>query len=94
MLYRFGIFCRGVKNVNVQYTAGLVTYSGSPPVATGIPPDLAQVCIDLVTVKYNRRTNLQIQGETLAQQTITYNNGDLTAGAKVALAQWQDKRPV
>jgi hypothetical protein len=94
LYYRGGIFCKGLLNVVVVYTAGVATISGSPPVVSGIPADLAQVCIDLVTVKYKRRTKMEVQGETLAQQTITFVRGDLTPGAKLAMDQWRDMRTI
>lgn len=94
LYYRWGIFCAGVQNVTVTYVAGIASYTGSPAVPVDIPPDLAQVCIDLVTVKYKRRLKLDVQGETLAQQTVTFVTGDLTQGARLALDQWRDMRPI
>lgn len=72
---RCGRFCRGVQNVVISYTAGLAS----------VPPDLAQACIEIVAVKYKRRTNIDVSGKTLNGETISYTMADVPASAKTAI---------
>lgn len=72
-------FNTGRKNVQVTYTAGFAT----------VPPELAQACIEIIAVKYKRRTEYHVSGRTLDGQMITYNTADVPASAGAVLSQYQ-----
>jgi uncharacterized phiE125 gp8 family phage protein len=71
-------FPRGVQNVAVSYVAGYAV----------IPPDVVQVCIEMVASHYAKRNRIDKASETLGtQQTISYSMADMPASAKSALQQ-------
>jgi hypothetical protein len=72
-------FCQGVQNVVVSYTAGLAS----------VPPDVAQACMEIVAVKYKRRTSIEVSGKTLNGETISFTQSDMPAAAKTALGNYR-----
>jgi len=87
-------FCRGAQNITLGYNAGIATQSGSPLVPSGVPADLAQAVVDMVAVKYKRRTTIDVVGETIAQQTLTYAPSDITPSVQKVLNQYKRTFPV
>jgi hypothetical protein len=80
MLYlRHGRFCRGVQNVVISYTAGSPT----------VPPEVAQACIEVVSVKYKRRLTLDVSAKTLNGETISFTQADMPAASKLALDNYK-----
>jgi len=72
-------WCRGPRNINVQYNAGYTT----------IPTDLAQAVNEMVGDKYQKRTNIGIQSRVIANETITYTAGDVPKSAQSVLNVYQ-----
>jgi uncharacterized phiE125 gp8 family phage protein len=80
MLYLIGYcFRRAPQNVVIVYTAGFTT----------VPNDIAQACVEIVALKYKRRLSIEVSGKTLNGETITFNNTDMPASAKSALANYK-----
>ena len=72
------VFNKGVQNCTVVYTAGYAV----------IPPDVAQVCIEIVAFHFAKRDRMDKASETLGTaQTISFSQADMPAGAKLALKQ-------
>lgn len=78
-LYAVGgmYFCRGVRNVEVTYTAGYAD--------DAIPADLSQAVIELVVLKFKRRTNIDVTARMIAQETISYNVQDMPKSTRSVL---------
>lgn len=72
------VFTRGVRNVEIDYTAGFAT----------VPADLSQACIEIVANKYKRRNNIEISGKTLNGETISFTTSDVPPSAKAVLANY------
>lgn len=66
--YRFN---RGYQNVIVAYTAG---YS-----ANAIPAELAQACIELVSIRYREIDRIGQQSKSIGGETVSFFKGDLPA---------------
>lgn len=78
------IFTKGVRNVSITYTAGYAT----------TPPDVAQVCIDLVARKYRERDRVGYVSKSIGPETITFVKSDFTGEMKSLLRQYQRVVPV
>lgn len=87
-------FSTGFRNVLLNYTAGIATQPGSPPIPTNVPADIAQAVVEMVAVKYKRRKNIDVRGETLAQQTLTYAPSDITPAVQRVLDQYKRTFPI
>jgi hypothetical protein len=72
-------FPRGAQNVTISYTAGLMA----------VPPDVNQACIEIVALKYKRRTSLEVSSKTLNGEVISFNTSDMPASAKSTLANYR-----
>lgn len=72
-------FTHGVQNITLNYIAGLAA----------VPADLAQACIEIVSTKYKRRTDLHVSGKTLNGETISFTMADIPASAKLALNNYK-----
>ena len=71
-------FTKGVQNCAVTYAAGYAV----------IPPDVAQVCIEVVAYHFAKRDRMDKASETLGtSQTISFSQADMPASAKTALKQ-------
>lgn len=60
----------------------------------GIPAAITQLANQLVAIGYKRRTNIDIKSETLATQTIVYQDTDLTRGMREVLSLFNSVAPV
>jgi len=79
--YRFN---RGQLNVRILYTAGYAE----------VPADIAQACIELVTLKFRMRDKLEISSKSLANETISFTQRDMPASVKTTLNQAQRIAPL
>ena len=80
MLYlRNGRFCRGAQNVVISYTAG----------ESAVPAEIAQACVEVVSVKYKRRLTLDVSAKTLNGETISFTQADMPAASKLALDNYK-----
>lgn len=77
-------FSRGVQNVLMQYTAGYAT----------IPPEIAQVTIDLVCRKYKERERIGVTSKSINGENVSFAKTDLTDEFKSLLRQYQKVIPV
>lgn len=79
------VFTRRVQNVIVTYTAG---YAATPP-------DVAQACIELVCQRYRERAHIGEMSRALGgAEVVSYSQQDMTADAKLLLAQYRLVAPV
>lgn len=69
----------GPRHIRVKYNAGY----------NPIPFDLAQAVNDMVGDKYKRRANIGIQSRVIANETITYTQGDVPKSAQSTLSMYQ-----
>ena len=80
--YRFN---RGAQNVVVAYTAG---YSATPP-------EVAQACIELVSLRYRERTRIGEVSRSLGgAETVAYAQKDMSDATKTLLQQYRLVAPV
>jgi hypothetical protein len=79
------VFTRRAQNVIVSYTAGFAA----------TPPDIAQACIELVSLRYRERTHISEVSSALGGgETVTYSQQDMTDDVKLLLAQYRAQPPV
>lgn len=76
---RHGVFCRGVKNVQLTYEAGFET----------VPADIVRAAIDIVSEKYMKRTRVGVASKSIGQESISYRADDVTPFAAKALRQYR-----
>ncbi len=87
-IYLFGYcFSRGMQNVQVSYTAGLLT--GDPVLMLA-----EQVCIRLVALAYNEKDRTGMKSQVLAGQTTSFNVDDLPADVKRMIHRLRRVAPV
>jgi len=80
--YRFN---RGTQNIAVAYTAGYPT----------TPPEIAQACIELVSLRYRERTRIGEVSRSLGgAETVSYSQKDLSEAIKTLLQQYRLVAPV
>jgi hypothetical protein len=80
--YRFN---RGAQNVVVAYAAG---YSATPP-------EVAQACIELVSLRYRERTRIGEVSRSLGgAETVTYAQKDMSDATKTLLQQYRLVAPI
>ena len=78
-------FNRGSQNVAIAYTAGYPS----------TPPEIAQACIELVSVRYRERTRIGEVSRSLGGgETVSYSQKGLTDGVKILLQQYRLVAPV
>lgn len=78
------LFERGLKNIDISYTAGLAT----------IPPEIEQACIELVALRYKERDRIGHVSKSLAGETVTFFVGDMPASVKTTLGQYKRVAPL
>lgn len=78
------VFIRGVRNIKVAYTAGYVI----------IPADLSQAVNELVTLKFKRRTNIDVTARQIAQETISYNVSDMPKSVRTTFDLYRAAAPL
>ena len=79
------VFTRRAQNVIVSYTAGFAA----------TPLDIAQACIELVSLRYRERTHISEVSSALGGgETVTYSQQDMTDDVKLLLAQYRVQAPV
>jgi hypothetical protein len=80
--YRFN---RGAQNVVVAYTAGYPT----------TPPEVAQACIELVSLRYRERTRIGEVSKSLGgAETVAYAQKDMSDPIKTLLQQYRLVAPI
>jgi hypothetical protein len=80
--YRFSL---GAQNVVIAYTAGYST----------TPPDVAQACIELVTLRYRERTRTGEVSKSLGGgETVSYAQKDMSDAIKTLLQQYRLVSPI
>ena len=80
--YRFN---RGAQNVAVAYTAGYAS----------TPPDVAQACIELVSLRYRERTRIGEVSRSLGgAETVAYAQKDMSDATKTLLQQYLLVAPI
>ena len=78
-------FKRGAQNVVIAYTAGYST----------TPPEVAQACIELVSLRYRERTRIGEVSRSLGgAETVTYAQKDMSDPIKTLLQQYRLVAPV
>lgn len=76
---------RGAQNVAVTFTAGYAS--------NAIPQDLAQAIIELVALKFRRRTNIDVSSRGIAGETISYITADMSRPVRKVLDLYQRAYP-
>lgn len=71
-------FDRGFDNVKVSYNAGFATY----------PADLMGAATEIAVLRYKTRSQIGILSKTLAQETITFSDKDMTKAAQTIIHQY------
>jgi hypothetical protein len=80
--YRFN---RGIQNIALVYTAGYPT----------TPPEIAQACIEFVSLRYRERTRIGEVSRSLgAAETVSYLQKDMSDAIKTLLQQYRLVAPV
>jgi len=80
--YRFN---RGAQNVVISYTAGYST----------TPPEVAQACIELVSLRYRERTRIgEISRSLGGAETVAYAQKDMSDAIKTLLQQYRLVSPI
>ena len=78
-------FKRGAQNVVIGYTAG---YSMTPP-------EVAQACIELVSLRYRERTRIgEISRSLGGAETVAYAQKDMSDAIKTLLQQYRLVAPI
>jgi hypothetical protein len=78
-------FRQGAQNIIVSYTAGYST----------TPPEIAQACIELVTLRYRERTRVGEVSKALGGgETVSYSQKDMSAAVLTLLQQYRVVSPV
>lgn len=77
-------FARGLGNVGVSYTAGY----GS------VPPDLAQACNELVSLRYKERPHFDMNSENIGGQTTSFITRDFKPSTLSVLDRYKRVVPV
>lgn len=77
-------FTEGVQNISVSYTAGYPT----------VPSEIEQACIELVSRRYKERDRIGVTSKTLAAETISYSQKDMSEGIATTLKQYRKVVPV
>jgi hypothetical protein len=78
-------FNRGAQNVVISYTAGYST----------TPPEIAQACIELVSLRYRERTRIgEISRSLGGAETVAYVQKDMSDGIKTLLQQYRVVAPI
>lgn len=80
--YRFN---HGAQNVVIAYTAGYST----------TPPEVAQACIELVSLRYRERTRIgEISRSLGGAETVAYAQKDMSDAIKTLLQQYRVVAPI
>jgi hypothetical protein len=79
-------FNRGAQNVVIAYTAGYST----------TPPEVAQACIELVSLRYRERSRIGEISRSLGggAETVAYAQKDMTDAIKTLLQQYRAVAPI
>lgn len=78
-------FKRGAQNVVIAYTAGYST----------TPPEVAQACIELVSLRYRERTRIGEVSRSLGgTETVAYAQKDMSDPIKTLLQQYRLVAPI
>ena len=78
-------FKRGAQNVVIAYTAGYST----------TPPEVAQACIELVSLRYRERTRIgEISRSLGGAETVSYAQKDMSDATKTLLQQYRLVAPI
>lgn len=72
-------FNRGVQNVLVGYTAGYVS----------TPLEVEQACIELVALRYKERDRIGHVSKSLAGETVSFSQKDMSDAIKTVLATYR-----
>lgn len=76
--YRFD---RDQGNVDITYSHGYAS----------VPADVKQIVVEMVAMKYERRTRLGVSSKSIGQETISYATTDLSAENRTLLNQYRQK---
>ncbi len=79
-------FCRGVRNVVVNYDAGYLPIDNP---STDLPQDLQDSIVMAVADRFKRRTNIGILAKSIAGETITYGNISIPKAVAMIWDQYQ-----
>lgn len=79
---RNGVFCKGVQNVSITYTAGLAA----------IPLELEEAAVESCAYWLKRREYIGQASVSVSGQTITFNKEDIPCVAASVLAQYTRRR--
>jgi uncharacterized phiE125 gp8 family phage protein len=74
-----GVFSCGIRNISITYTAGYAT----------VPDDLAQACIELVSLRYKLKDKTGFISEGGLGQTTSYSQRDMPASVMTALQPYR-----
>lgn len=80
--------------------AGLYTFAAadtgvSVTISYGAAPvDVEEACIELVLLKFKQNAKINLVGESLTQQSVTYNTRDMTEGVRAAMSYYKRVVPV
>jgi len=80
-------FCRGLANVEINYTAGFA--SGAPELQT-----IEQAAIELIALRYKERDRIGLSSETLQGQVTAFQVKDVPPSVATILNQFKKVVPV
>lgn len=88
------VFTRGVKNIEVTFTAGYAkpTDTAVAPIQA-MPFDLQQAIAELVGLKMKRRDNLDVASRGIAGESISYVITDMPKPVKTVFQSYQKAWP-
>jgi hypothetical protein len=86
VLLNFGVFCEGIQNVAISYTAGYAL----------APDDLKQACVDITSEIYRRRSRVGLTTQAMAGGggSTSYSVKDLPDHVKIVLNSYKKMSPV
>ncbi len=77
-------FTRDMQNVVVSYTAGFAT----------TPSELAQACIEVISLRYRERDRIGVVSKGLAGETTAFSQKDFPASVMTILNNWKKVIPL
>ena len=73
------VFTRGNQNVSLSYTAGYAA----------VPAEIEQACIELVALRYRERERIGHVSKSLAGETVSFSQKDMSDDIKTALLAYK-----
>lgn len=77
-------FCRGLGNVQINYTAGYDT----------VPPELEEAVIQVIALRYREKDRIGLQSKTLAAETVSFFVKDYPDTVRTTLNNYRKVVPL